>query len=183
MKEETITDGAVERDTTAANIFRLVSLANQFALTGAAIAALRPTARELRAAAAAGITAALFDFTIESIAGENDLWYCYGGFQKISVGGREFDFLRVPADMIGGFVLSGILFSLLSDAPRLLRRRNPLLRPLLPHRRDRRWKRLFAVGASMSGAGGDFLSKSIGVWENGPGWTYWHCAFAAWLPL
>lgn len=171
------------RDTAHATAFRLLGLAGQFASTGAAIAVLRPTARELRAAAAAGVTAALYDFFLESLGYENDLWYCYGGFQKVKIAGREFDFLHVPIEMVGGFFLSGIFFSLAADAPRLLRRRNPLLRPLLPPRRDRRWKRRFVLAAALSGAAGDFYSKKHGVWENGPGFTYLHCAFGAWMPL
>ncbi|MEW5946024.1 MAG: hypothetical protein AB1742_07490 [bacterium] len=170
-------------DDPRATLFRLLAFLCQIAYAYAAVGALRPRKRELRAAFAAGVNTALFDFFLESLAYGNDLWYCGGGIQKIRVGGREFDFLHVPIDMVAGFVLTGMTFSLASDAPRLLRRRSVLLRPLFPPALDAAWKNSFAVGAALTGAAGDFLSKKWGVWRNAPEWTFPLCAFAAWLPL
>lgn len=163
--------------------YRLATTAAMFAGLAATVAVLRPSRRELRAAFCAGMVTALFDFTIEALAYENDLWYCYGGYQKLRFGEREFDCLHVPADMVAGFVPMGMMTALWISHPERLRRRHRLLRPLLPKALKPVYRKAVKTLLSLHGSNGDFYSKRLDMWENGPGWSYFHCAFLAWYPL
>ncbi len=127
----------------------------------------------------AGLTIALYDWIIEAYAYVKGLWFCYGGYQKIG----KVDFKHVPIDMVIGFILIGFSLTIVSYFPQLFRfwgwNFGPLSNPAL----DLIGIIILLVAISLFGAFADFRSKRTGVWMNGPTWSYWKCAFYAWLPL
>lgn len=129
-----------------------------------------------------GVIIAIYDWIIEAYAHQKGLWFCYGGYQKI----KELDFKHVPIDMVIGFISLGINLAFASHIPFLFRGwRWDVLGwwaayfPAL----DIVWIIILLVFLSLFGAFADFQSKKQGIWMNGPTWTYWKCAFYAWLPL
>jgi hypothetical protein len=127
----------------------------------------------------AGLTIAIYDWIIEAYAYQKGLWFCYGGYQKVG----KLDFKHVPFDMIISFIGTGFTLAFVSYFPELLRNWGwnfwPISNPALDIWLVPGLLVLVAVG----GALGDFYTKRAGVWMNGPTWSYWKCAFLAWLPL
>ncbi|MHA1265825.1 MAG: hypothetical protein ACTSRS_11385 [Candidatus Helarchaeota archaeon] len=133
----------------------------------------------LIAAFCAGCTIALYDWIIEAYAYVKGLWFCYGGYQKIG----RLDFKHVPLDMVIGFIGTGFCLAIVSYYPQLLRYWGWNFYPISDPAWDILGVCFLVVGMSLFGAFADFKSKRAGVWMNGPTWTYWKCAFYAWLPL
>ncbi len=125
-----------------------------------------------------GLLIAVYDWIIEAWAYKKGLWFCYGGYQKIG----RIDFKHVPIDMILEFIGIGFGLAILSYYPALLTSWGWAL-PFTASPYDLLYLPGFLVVSAMVGAFGDFLTKKSGVWMNGPTWTYWKCAFLAWLPL
>jgi hypothetical protein len=126
-----------------------------------------------------GFTLTIMDWIIEAYAHKKGLWFCYGGFQKIG----KIDFKHVPFEMLISFVGMGFGVAFITYYPELFRYWGwdfwPISNPnldiwLVPG--------LIAIVA-LIGAFGDFQTKRMGVWMNGPTWSYWKCAFYAWFPL
>lgn len=126
-----------------------------------------------------GITIAIWDWIIEAYAYKKGLWFCYGGYQKIG----KVDFKHVPFDMLVGFVLYGFTVSFLSYFPALFRFWGFDIIPINYIILDTLAIAILLVALSLFGSYADFDSKKRGIWMNGPTWTYWKCAFYAWLPL
>ncbi|NVM31471.1 MAG: hypothetical protein HWN65_21715 [Candidatus Helarchaeota archaeon] len=127
----------------------------------------------------AGLTVAIYDWIIEAYAYVKGLWFCYGGYQKVG----KLDFKHVPIDMVIGFVAMGFSLSIVTYFPQLFRYWGwhswfPVANPTF----DLLWIPGLLVGASLWGAFSDFRAKRTGVWMNGPTWSFWKCAFYAWLP-
>ncbi|TFF85779.1 MAG: hypothetical protein EU551_03340 [Promethearchaeota archaeon] len=138
-----------------------------------------PNSKIIIAGIFSGLTISIHDFIIEFYAFKHDLWYCYGGFQKIG----KYN-LHVPIDMIILFFIGGLSLGIFSTFPNFIRQltyyngilfKNPYL--------DFIWVFIALVIIALIGASADFISKKFGVWENGKTWTFWKCAFYAWLPL
>ncbi len=127
----------------------------------------------------AGIYIALHDWIIEAYAYQKGLWFCYGGYQKIG----RLDFKHVPIDMVIGFIGTGFNLAILTYFPELLRSWGWVFWPINDPSLDIWLVPGFLVLISLGGAFIDFRSKRAGVWMNGPIWSYWKCAFIAWLPL
>jgi len=125
-----------------------------------------------------GITIAILDWIIEAYAYKKGLWFCYGGYQKIG----NVDFKHVPFEMLVGFVLGGFTVSFLSYYPQLLRFWGFDIIPIDRIILDLIAVVILLVVLSLFGSFSDFNAKKQGVWMNGPTWTYWKCAFYAWLP-
>lgn len=126
-----------------------------------------------------GITIAIYDWTIEAYAYEKGLWFCYGGYQKVG----KLDFKHVPVDMVIGFVAIGFTLSIASYSPQLFRSWGWNFWPISDPSLDLLALPIIIIPMSLFGAFFDFRSKRSGVWMNGPTWSYWKCAFYAWLPL
>lgn len=127
----------------------------------------------------AGITIALYDWIVEAYAYVKGLWFCYGGYQKI---GRV-DFKHVPIDMVLSFVATGFCIAFISYFPELFRYWGWNFWPISDPTLDIWLLPGLLVLLALFGAFGDFRTKRSGVWMNGPSWSYWKCAFYAWLPL
>ncbi len=125
-----------------------------------------------------GFVIAVYDWIVEAWAYTKGLWFCYGGYQKLG----RIDFKHVPIDMIIGFIGTGFTLAILSYYPALLTSWGWAL-PFMTPPFDLVYLPGFLVLSAMVGAFGDFQTKKSGVWMNGPTWTYWKCAFLAWLPL
>ncbi|MHA1378211.1 MAG: hypothetical protein ACTSRG_07500 [Candidatus Helarchaeota archaeon] len=145
----------------------------------------QPNTIELIAASIAGLFTALYDWCIEAYAYKKGLWYCYGGFQEIKIGNKTIDFKHVPIDMIVSFWFFGFMYSILATFPD--RNRNlyhfitdpALVNPML----DPLWIAILCIIMATLGAIFDYNSKGSGVWQNGETWTFWKCAYYAWLSL
>ena len=129
-----------------------------------------------------GVVIAVYDWIIEAYAYKKGLWFCYGGYQKVG----NIDFKHVPIEMVIGFVSIGFNLAFVSNIPYLFRGWGwdflgwwSAYFPFL----DIIWIIIVLVFLSLFGSFGDFQSKKQGIWMNGPTWTYWKCAFYAWLPL
>ena len=127
----------------------------------------------------AGFTLAILDWIIEAYAHVKGLWFCYGGYQKLG----KIDFKHVPFEMLISFIGTGFAVAFISYYPELLRYWGWNFWPIIDPSLDI-WLApgLIAIIA-LIGAFGDFQTKRMGVWMNGPSWTYWKCAFYAWFPL
>ncbi len=126
----------------------------------------------------AGLAIAIWDFNIESYAYVKGLWFCYGGYQKIG----RLDFKHVPIEMVLGFIAIGFSFAFVSYWPELFRSWGWNFWPISNPNLDIWSLPGFIVIMGMLGAYGDFLTKRSGIWMNGPTWSYWKCAFFAWVP-
>jgi len=126
----------------------------------------------------AGITIAIYDWIIEAYAYRKGLWFCYGGYQKIG----RIDFRHVPIDMVIGFIASGFCVAIISYFPELFRYLGWNFWPISDSNIDIWLIPGLLVILALYGALGDFQTKRLGIWMNGPNWTYWKCAFYAWLP-
>ncbi|MHA1130570.1 MAG: hypothetical protein ACTSQI_20985 [Candidatus Helarchaeota archaeon] len=127
----------------------------------------------------AGFTIAIYDWIIESYAYVKGLWFCYGGYQKIGI----IDFKHVPIDMVLGFIGTGFSLTIISYFPQLFRFWGWTFPLLSNFSLDFIGVIVLLVVMSLFGAFADFRSKRSGIWMNGPTWSYWKCAFYAWLPL
>ncbi len=127
----------------------------------------------------AGLTIAIYDWIIEAYAHVKGLWFCYGGYPKIG----RFDFRHVPIDMVLGFIGTGFSLAIFSYYPQLIRHWGWNFWPISNPNIDIWLVPGLLVIASLVGAWGDFFSKRLGLWMNGPTWSYWKCAFLGWLPL
>ena len=127
----------------------------------------------------AGLAIALIDWIIEAYAYIKGLWFCYGGFQRIG----KLDFRHVPLEMIISFIGTGFGVALLSYYPELLRYWGWNFWPISNPELDIWLVSGLLILLALFGAFGDFQTKKMGVWMNGPTWYYWKCAFFAWLPL
>ncbi len=127
----------------------------------------------------AGLTIAIYDWIIEAYAYKKGLWFCYGGIQKIG----KIDFKHVPIEMIISFVGTGFGVAFLSYYPELLRYWGWNFWPLTNPALDIWLVPGLIVLLALFGAFGDFQTKRMGVWMNGPTWSYWKCALCAWFPL
>ncbi|NVM53855.1 MAG: hypothetical protein HWN66_09150 [Candidatus Helarchaeota archaeon] len=127
----------------------------------------------------AGITIAIYDWIIEAYAHVKGLWFCYGGYQKVG----RLDFKHVPIDMVFSFIGNGFALALSSYFPELVRYWGWSFWPISNPNLDIWLVPGLLVLVSLGSALGDFRSKRLGIWMNGPTWTYWKCAFYAWLPL
>jgi hypothetical protein len=126
-----------------------------------------------------GITIAIYDWIIEAYAYKKGLWFCYGGYQKIG----KLDFKHVPFEMLISFIGEGFAVAFLSYYPELLRYWGWNFWPISNAYLDILLVPGLLVIIALIGAFGDFQSKKLGVWMNGPTWSYWKCAFYAWFPL
>jgi len=127
----------------------------------------------------AGITIAIYDWIVEAYAYVKGLWFCYGGYQKIG----KLDFRHVPIDMVISFVVTGFCLAFISYFPELFRYWGWNFWPISDSSLDLWLIPGLLVLLALFGAFGDFRTKRSGVWMNGPSWSYWKCAFFAWLPL
>ena len=127
----------------------------------------------------AGLTIAFYDWIIEAYAYVKGLWFCYGGYQKID----KLDFKHVPIDMVISFVATGFCLAFVSYFPELFRYWGWNFWPISDPALDLWLIPGLLVLLALFGAFGDFRTKRSGVWMNGPSWSYWQCAFFAWLPL
>ncbi len=127
----------------------------------------------------AGITIAIIDWIIEAYAYTKGLWFCYGGYQKMG----KLDFRHVPIDMIVSFIGTGFCIAFISYYPELFRYLGVDFWPISNPGLDFWGIPGLLILLAVFGALGDFFTKRLGVWMNGPTWSYWKCAFCAWLPL
>ncbi len=127
----------------------------------------------------AGLTLAIYDWIIEAWAYVKGFWFCYGGYQKIG----RLDFKHIPFDMLISFVGTGFCLAFVSYFPELFRFWGWNFWPISNPSLDLWLIPGLLVILALFGAFGDFRSKRAGVWMNGPTWSYWKCAFLAWLPL
>ena len=125
-----------------------------------------------------GVFLALYDWVGESYGYVKGRWFCYGGYQKIG----KIDLKHVPIDMVLGFVAMGFCLSFVTYFPELFRYWGLNFWPISDPNLDIWLVPGLLVILALSGALGDFRTKRSGVWMNGPTWTYWKCAFYAWLP-
>ncbi|MHA1301632.1 MAG: hypothetical protein ACTSO9_19600 [Candidatus Helarchaeota archaeon] len=145
----------------------------------------QPDIVEIIAASIAGVFTAVYDWSIEAYAYKKGLWFCHGGIQKIELGDKVIDFKHVPIDMVISFWFFGFMYSILATFPDRNRTlyhfiSDPALtNPAL----DFVWIAILCVIMATLGAIFDFHSKRSGVWENGKTWTFWKCAYYAWLSL
>lgn len=130
------------------------------------------------AALCTGITYAIYDWILEAYAYKKGLWFCYGGIHKIG----RIDFKHVPIDMVIGFIGNGYIVAFITYYPELLRNWGWNFWPLSDSNMDIWLVPGLLVIIALFGAFGDFQSKRMGNWMNGPTWSYWKCAFFAWLP-
>jgi len=126
-----------------------------------------------------GVIIAIWDWAIEAYAHKKGLWFCYGGYDKVG----KVDFKHVPFDMLVFFVFYGFILSFVSYFPALFRFWGFDIIPINYVILDTIAIAVLLVALSLFGSFADFNSKKQGVWMNGPTWTYWKCAFYAWLPL
>ncbi|MHA1428502.1 MAG: hypothetical protein ACTSQI_21160 [Candidatus Helarchaeota archaeon] len=126
-----------------------------------------------------GLTIAIWDWIIEAYAYVKGLWFCYGGYQKV----KKLDFKHVPIEMVIGFVIIGFSLVIVTYYPQLFRSWGWNFWPVSDPALDLLAIPVLVIPFSLFGAFADFRSKRTGVWMNGPTWSYWKCAFYAWVPL
>ncbi len=165
-----------------ATVSRLIAVALQIAAAIAVIKIARPKRGEVKAAFLAGAVCGAYDWTIEAIAYKKGLWFCYGGIQKIALGDMTIDFMHVPIDMVIGFVFYGVIISFVSIYREIADRYERLAGRLHPGYDAVRLAAVLIL-FSFGGATVDFASKKLGIWQNGPTWSYLDTALVAWLPL
>lgn len=144
----------------------------------------QPSIIEIFAASIAGLFTSVYDWSIEAFAYKKEIWYCYGGIQKIKIGNKIIDFKHVPIDMIINFWFFGLMLSLLSTFPdrnRIIYKiiTGPLINPML----DPIWISLICIILATFGAIFDFSYIGCGVWKPGKNWSFAKCAYIAWLSL
>ncbi|MFX1451290.1 MAG: hypothetical protein ACFFCM_10635 [Promethearchaeota archaeon] len=145
----------------------------------------QPSIIELIAASIAGLFTAIYDWSIEVYAYKKELWFCYGGCQKIEIGNKTIDFKHVPIDMIISFWFFGFMFSMLSTFPdrnRVMYKiitdpalTNPTLDPI--------WIIALCFILATFGAIFDYSHIGCGVWKPGKNWSFVKCAYIAWLSV
>ncbi|MBD3230885.1 MAG: hypothetical protein GF329_22090 [Candidatus Lokiarchaeota archaeon] len=162
----------------SATIFRLSSFIPIILFLIIVYIIFSPTLSMIIAGIFSGITISIHDFIIEFYAYKKELWLCYGGFQKIG----KYN-LHVPLDMSILFFIGGLSLGIFSTFPEYLREKEILNGLFSNPMFDWIWILVILVIIALIGAAADFISKRFGVWENGKNWTFWKCAFFAWLPL
>ncbi|MHA1233024.1 MAG: hypothetical protein ACTSPQ_20550, partial [Candidatus Helarchaeota archaeon] len=160
-------------------IFRLSTYIPILLLLIIVINLFKPSLNEIIVGIVSGMVMSVHDFIIEYYAYKHKIWICYGGFQKI----WKYN-LHVPLDMLILFFIGGFELSIFSTFPEFLRQRGIFIGTLIDYPIfDFIWILIILIIIALIGAAGDFLSKKFGVWENSKNWTFWKCAFYAWLPL